>query len=136
MSSYIQENPARISIATLPIHYLLHLASSIRQSGPLWCTWAFPMECYCGSLLPAITSRKHPFRSIDRRELELEQIRQVKMCYNLTDQLNLNRGGEQQLEIVLDNCKVFLTMHTCLFIYLLHMYRSGHNHSQNPEADS
>jgi len=89
---YIQEDMKRIPIATLPLHYLLHLASSIRRTGPLWCSWAFPMERYCGSLLPAITSRRHPFRSIDRREKELEQIRYLKMKYNLHAELDLSKS--------------------------------------------
>jgi hypothetical protein len=53
------------------------------------------MERYCGSLLPAITSRKHPFRSIDRREKELEQVRNLKMLYNLSDELDLSKSKEQ-----------------------------------------
>lgn len=48
------------------------------------------MERFCGSLLPAIRSRRHPFRSIDRRLLELAQLHQLKAIYGLEDQLNLS----------------------------------------------
>jgi hypothetical protein len=52
------------------------------------------MERYCGSLLPAITSRKNPFRSIDRREREMEQLRMLKLRYNLAEELDLSASAE------------------------------------------
>lgn len=86
---YLQEDLSRLPICTLPIHYLLHIANGIRKSGPVWCSWAFPMERFCGSLLPAVTSRKHPYRSIDRRITELAQLCQIKNLYDLHDTLDL-----------------------------------------------
>lgn len=59
--------------------------------GPVWCYWAFPMEHYCGSLLPAIKSRRFPFASIDRRVVELAQLFQIKMLYNLRARLDLRK---------------------------------------------
>jgi hypothetical protein len=66
--------------------------------GPVWCYWAYVMERFCGSLLPAINSRKYPYRCIDRRMLELSQLRQLKYIYNLSDELNLRRRKRVQAE--------------------------------------
>ncbi|KAJ7612408.1 hypothetical protein DFH06DRAFT_1147325 [Mycena polygramma] len=57
--------------------------------GPSWCYWAYPMERFCGSLLPAIKSRRHPWASIDRRILELAQLFQIKAIYSLSTTLDL-----------------------------------------------
>lgn len=47
------------------------------------------MERFCGSLLPAIKSRRHPWASIDRRILELAQLFQIKAIYSLSTALDL-----------------------------------------------
>lgn len=48
----------------LCFHYLLHVADSIRNTGPCWATWQFPMERICGMLLPMAKSRLHPYKNI------------------------------------------------------------------------
>lgn len=40
----------RSSIMDSNIHALLHLAEGVRDMGPGWVTWAFPIERYCGTL--------------------------------------------------------------------------------------
>ena len=48
----------------LCFHYLLHVADSIKNTGPCWATWQFPMERVCGMLLPLARSRIHPYKNI------------------------------------------------------------------------
>jgi hypothetical protein len=86
---YYQLSPDRLAMCTLTIHALLHIADSIEASGPVWASWAFPTERYCGSLIPAIKSRRFPFPSLDRYVTELAQLTQTKMQYNLEDVLSL-----------------------------------------------
>lgn len=57
--------------------------------GPVWCYRAFPMECYCGALARANKSRRFPFKSINRRVLQVAQLSQIKLSYGLTDSLDL-----------------------------------------------
>lgn len=45
-------------------HYILHISESIRNTGPCWSTWQFPMERVCGMLLPLARSRLHPYKNI------------------------------------------------------------------------
>jgi hypothetical protein len=86
---YYQLSPNRLAMCTLTIHALLHIADSIEASGPVWASWAFPTERHCGSLIPAIKSRRFPFPSLDRYVTELAQLTQAKIQYNLEDVLSL-----------------------------------------------
>ncbi|GBC39132.2 transposase domain-containing protein [Rhizophagus irregularis DAOM 181602=DAOM 197198] len=57
----IKEN---ISAIKLCFHYLLHVTDSIRNTGPCWATWQFPMERICGMLIPLAKSCLHPYKNI------------------------------------------------------------------------
>ena len=48
----------------LCFHYILHITDSIKNTGPCWATWQFPMERVCGMLLPLARSRLHPYKNI------------------------------------------------------------------------
>jgi hypothetical protein len=89
ISIYYQYNPDRLSACPVTVHALLHIADSIEASGPVWASWAFPTERYCGSLTPAIKSRRYPFPSIDRHVTEVAQLTQIKMFHCLEDVLSL-----------------------------------------------
>lgn len=88
-SIYYQHNPNRVSACPLTIHALLHIADSIKANGPVWCYWAFPMERYCGTLQPAIRSRRFPYASLDRHAVETAQLTQIKIIYNVAEELSL-----------------------------------------------
>ncbi|TDL13665.1 hypothetical protein BD410DRAFT_846724 [Rickenella mellea] len=88
---YYQHDPARISACPLTIHAILHIAESILAAGPVWAYWAFPMERYCATLLPAIKSRRFPFASIDKFVTDTAQLTHIKHIYNARDELTLTR---------------------------------------------
>jgi hypothetical protein len=71
------------------IHALLHIADGIKANGPVWCYWAFPMERHCGALQPAIRSRRFPYASLDRYAVEDAQLTQIKVVYNVAEELSL-----------------------------------------------
>lgn len=85
---YYQLSPDRVPVCPVTIHAVLHIPDSIEASGPVWVSWAFPTERYCGSLVPAIRSRRFPFPSLDRYITELAQLTQIKMLYNLEEVLS------------------------------------------------
>lgn len=89
LSIYYQHNLSRLSTCPLTIHALLHIADSITFTGPVWCSWAFPTERYCGSLQPAIKSRRFPYASLDRYATECAQLTQIKAIYDITEELSL-----------------------------------------------
>jgi hypothetical protein len=57
--------------------------------GPVWCYWAFPMERFCGSLQPAIQSRRYPYASLNRFISESSQLRQIVQLYDDSEALAL-----------------------------------------------
>ena len=65
------------------IHNLLHVAEDIRETGPLWTSWAFFVERYCGSLIPAIKSRLHPYGAIDHQIKRLAQVNHLESVFGL-----------------------------------------------------
>ncbi|KAH7904628.1 hypothetical protein BJ138DRAFT_1018871 [Hygrophoropsis aurantiaca] len=88
---YYQHNPQRLATCTLTIHALVHIADSIEDSGPVWTSWAFPMERFCGRLQPAIKSRRHPDACIARYVFEDAQLTHAGLIHNITQELSLRK---------------------------------------------
>src|SRR6185369_394057 len=61
---YLQNKPERLPAALISYHYLLHISTSIRNTGPAWATWQYPMERLCGMLLPLVRSKQHPYTNL------------------------------------------------------------------------
>jgi hypothetical protein len=94
---YYQHKTERLSTCPLTIHALLHIADGIKAMGPVWCYWAFPMERYCGSLEPAIRSRRYPYASLDRYITESSQLRQIANLYDIASVLALRPPPEPSI---------------------------------------
>ena len=87
---FYQGNPSRMSACPVTVHGLLHIADGIEAAGPVWATWAFVMERYCGFIKRrAVRSRAHPYASINRRILEMAQLNVILMKYGLRKKLTL-----------------------------------------------
>ncbi|KAF7349606.1 hypothetical protein MSAN_01686300 [Mycena sanguinolenta] len=69
----ILEYIERLPICPLTIHALLHIADSIKFTGPVWCYWAFPMERY----------------------FEKAQLTQIMTVYNAFSELSLVESQAQ-----------------------------------------
>jgi hypothetical protein len=96
----------------MTIHGLLHVVDYIEQQGPVYRYWAFVMERFCGSLLPAIRSRKWPNASVKRRALEIAQLANTKIYYGLVDALSLSHNTEGKLRRAFPECKCLLLFYT------------------------
>ena len=79
---YYHNIKERISAMKLCFHYLLHVADSIKNTGPCWATWQFPMERVCGMLLPLARSRIHPYKNIINNVYLMELINYLPYQYN------------------------------------------------------
>ncbi|EJF66331.1 hypothetical protein DICSQDRAFT_78704 [Dichomitus squalens LYAD-421 SS1] len=87
---YYQKDPHRLAMCPLTVHALLHVADSIEFIGPVWTCWAFSMERYCGSLQPAIRSRRYPYSSLNRFLVDQARLAHLKLTYpGLEDVLRL-----------------------------------------------
>ncbi len=54
--------------------------------GSCWTTWAFPIERQCGYFQHSIQSWWNPYVSMDQHLIDLSQLWQIKILYNLTDE--------------------------------------------------
>ncbi|GET62406.1 transposase domain-containing protein [Rhizophagus irregularis DAOM 181602=DAOM 197198] len=59
-SSYGLEGE-RLPVYLISFHYSLHIGDCIEDLGSCRGFWQFPMERYCGMLIPLISSRKLPY---------------------------------------------------------------------------
>ncbi|KAH9946895.1 hypothetical protein B0H21DRAFT_857356 [Amylocystis lapponica] len=73
----------------LTIHALLHVADSIRATGPVWAAWEFPMERFCGTLLPALKNRRYPYASLSHYAVDIAQLYQIELLYDMQQELSL-----------------------------------------------
>ncbi|KAG8711449.1 hypothetical protein FRC11_002757 [Ceratobasidium sp. 423] len=89
VKDFERHSPDCLHICTLLIHSLLHIADDIEAMGPVWCYWAFPMERFCGALVRANLNPRFPYASLDCRVLEVVQLAQIKLMYNLFKTLDL-----------------------------------------------
>lgn len=58
----------------MSFHYLLHVADSIKNCGPCWVSWQYPMERMCGMLLPLVHSKLHPYINLANNIMLMEKI--------------------------------------------------------------
>ncbi|KAH7917964.1 hypothetical protein BV22DRAFT_1187293 [Leucogyrophana mollusca] len=84
---YYQYRTERLSACTLTIHGLLHWIQGIRDCGPVWTTWTFYMERFCGVLQSGLRSRRHPWSNLNKRLLHMTYLDQLTARYDLTHEL-------------------------------------------------
>ena len=110
---YYQHDPERLSVCTLTIHAILHIADSIKAMGPVWCYWAFPMERYCGTLKRAIQSCRFPLASLDRFVAENAFLTQIGCTYDITDHLTLRPPLSRCGDFSHPQCMLYVS--SCIF---------------------
>ncbi|KAF8839065.1 hypothetical protein BDN67DRAFT_991030 [Paxillus ammoniavirescens] len=84
---YYQYEEERLPTCTLPIHSLLHITAGIRFCGPVWTSWTFAMEHYCGFLQAGLQSKRFPWSNLNKCLLHMAYLGQLKVKYNLEDEL-------------------------------------------------
>lgn len=115
---YYQFDPERVALCPLTIHALLHVAPGIKATGPVWCYWAFPMERYCGKLGPTIRSRRFPFAALARQVLEEARLTQIKVIYDVSQELSLQtpRNSPMQGSLSDPACMLFSAHNFYVFL--------------------
>ncbi|KAF8752833.1 Transposase family tnp2 [Rhizoctonia solani] len=98
---YYQYHKDRLPTCPLTIHALLHIPAYIRQTGPLWASWAFVMERFCGRLLPAVKNRTLPYQHLDNYVQRRAQMQIVSHLYQLPSlakpRINYTRVGDENI---------------------------------------
>jgi len=63
----------------ISFHYLLHIGDCIEDLGPCRGFWQFPMERFCGMLIPLISSRKLPYVNLINNVLMQERFKYLQL---------------------------------------------------------
>lgn len=88
-SWYYKKEEERLSGMLISFHYLLHISECIKDCGPCWSFWQFPMERMCGILLPLVHSRLHPYKNLTNNILLSERFNHlIFVSPALADQLS------------------------------------------------
>ena len=92
----------------LTIHALLHIAPSIRVTGPVWASWEFPIERFCGLLIPAVKNRRFPYASLSNYAVDVAQLKQITLTYSLDKTLALQdpEDDDPSPQFARHGCKV------------------------------
>ncbi|CAB5203816.1 unnamed protein product [Rhizophagus irregularis] len=65
----------RLPAFLISFHYLLHVIDSIEDFSPCRGFWQFPMERFCGMLIPLVSSRKLPYVNLFNNVLMQERFK-------------------------------------------------------------
>ncbi|KAI0071733.1 hypothetical protein K474DRAFT_1606413, partial [Panus rudis PR-1116 ss-1] len=86
---------------------LLHIPDNILTCGPMWTTWTWFMERYCGILKHALKSRKHPWRNLDEYITQKAYLTQLRFKYTLDDELGYVQDNNElkRGERIIHECK-------------------------------
>jgi len=103
-SLYYRNDPSWLSACPLTIHALLHIPRGITMTGPVWTSWAYPMERHCNTLLPSIKSKRYPYESINSFVTGIAHLDQIRLLYNLDDELRLDPDKKESNKFIHDLC--------------------------------
>ena len=84
---YYQYDIEHLPACTLTIHSLLHVVQGIWNCGPVWTTWTFHMEQFCGMLQNSLHSWSHPWSNLNKVLLHCTYLEQLWMQYDLSEEL-------------------------------------------------
>ena len=79
----------------MSFHYLLHVADSIKNCGPCWTSWQYPMERMCGMLLPLVRSRLHPYVNLANNIMLIEKINHLSYIAPAYNQIFIKDNSEK-----------------------------------------
>ena len=75
---YYRCEPKRLPVCSVNIHYLVHLASHIRDCGPMRYCWQYPMERYCGIIKPMARSKSQLSTSLANGVITREHFNHIR----------------------------------------------------------
>ncbi|EGO29008.1 hypothetical protein SERLADRAFT_412703 [Serpula lacrymans var. lacrymans S7.9] len=104
---YYQYEENQLPVCTLPIHGLLHIAAGICFCGPVWTSWTFYMEWYCGYLQAGLRSHRFPWSNLNKQVLHAVYLTQLKLKYNLDDELKDFHSSQHNYSVLKQNEKIY-----------------------------
>lgn len=88
---------------------LLHIADYIQAIGPVWVSWQFAMERYCGDLSSRVANLRYPYANMAQRILSKSTVYHLWNKYDLQELLGSSRhGGLKDSEYAFPGCKCLI----------------------------
>jgi hypothetical protein len=86
---------------------LLHITDYIEATGPVWTSWAFPTEWFCGQLLWAVKSQQHPDACMAQYLVDDAWMTQIQLVHNMIQELSLHKphGADVPGQFKHESCK-------------------------------
>ena len=84
---YYQYHEDRLPTCVLTVHGLLHIAQDIRVCGPMWASWTFYLERFCGILQTGRRSRMYPWSNLNHQILHMAYLQTLAVRYDIDDEL-------------------------------------------------
>lgn len=78
---YYQYSSERLAVCKLTLHALLHVPADVRRCRPVWTSWSFLIERYCGLAVDSVKSKVNPYVSISNRVLQMTQLSALTSQY-------------------------------------------------------
>src|SRR5215469_4442432 len=79
----------------MSFHYLLHVTDSIKNCGPCWTSWQYPMERMCGMLLPLVHSKLHPYVNLANNIMLIEKINYLSYIAPAFNQIFIKNNSQK-----------------------------------------
>ncbi|RIB17446.1 hypothetical protein C2G38_1430814 [Gigaspora rosea] len=84
---YTKKDISRLPAFKIVFHYLLHIQESIKDCGPCWAFWQYPIEHLYGMLQPMVCSRLYPYKNLVNSIIIMERFNHLKYLPKFHDQI-------------------------------------------------
>lgn len=106
---YYKDDPTCLHICSSQVHMLLHIADYIQAIGPVWVSWQFAMECYCGDLSSHVANLHYPYANMAECILSKSTIYHLQNKYDLGELLGVYaHDGLKDSECMFPECKYLM----------------------------
>jgi hypothetical protein len=96
---YYQYDDNRLGCCLSVFHGLLHVVRSVRDCGPPFVYWQYPMERFCGICLPFIKSKRNPYSNLVKNIFRKQHLTLLQYL----PYISLSADGFEQVDENMDN---------------------------------
>ena len=123
---YYQNDSRQLSVCTVNIHYLTHLAAHIQDCESAWYWWQFSMKCYCDIIKSMSQSKIQLNTSIANAVVTAEMLHHAQFLQRASKQIHknyfclLNQLRDEASSHALQKLTYFLNMKNEFESFLFH----------------
>ena len=80
----------------MSFHYLLHITDNIKNCGPCWTSWQYPIERMCGMLLPLVHSKSNLYVNLANNIILIEKINYLSYITPVYNQIFIKNRSKDK----------------------------------------